>query len=190
MTAAQNQPTVLVVDDEPAYVDAYTTWLEASYTVKPATSAHEALNILDESVDIALLDRRMPDKSGDELLQEIRARGLDCRVAMVTAVEPKLDIIELPFDEYLVKPVSKADLRTTVESLMTRASLSEAVQECYAMASKKVALENAMRQDELESSHEYRKLTSRLSSAEKHIDDMIERLIEDERLVTAYKDIG
>lgn len=189
MTEIETRPTVLVVDDEPAYVDAYTTWLQDRYTVRTATTTRDALQQLDQSIDVALLDRRMPDSSGDEILEEIRARQLDCRVGMVTAVEPEFDIINLPFDEYIVKPVSKTQLRETVESLLTRSNLDEAVQDCFAMASKKVALENTFPPDELEMNEEYRKLVERLVDTETHVDEMIQRLIDDERVGTAYQDI-
>lgn len=189
MMEVHKRPTVLVVDDEQPYVDAYTSWLEDSYTVRTATNIRDALNQLDPSIDVALLDRRMPDGSGDQLLEEIRARGLGCQVAMVTAVEPEIDIIDLPFDEYIVKPVSKTELRDTVESLLTRSNLDQAVQDCFAMASKKVALENAIPPQELEDNEEYLTLVQRLADTEMHVDQMIEELINEKRVVTAYHDI-
>lgn len=189
MMEVHKRPTVLVVDDEQPYVDAFTSWLEDSYTVRTATNIRDALNQLDPSIDVALLDRRMPDGSGDQLLEEIRARGLGCQVAMVTAVEPEIDIIDLPFDEYIVKPVSKTELRDTVESLLTRSNLDQAVQDCFAMASKKVALENAIPPQELEDNEEYLTLVQRLADTEMHVDQMIEELINEKRVVTAYHDI-
>jgi len=60
--------------------------------------------VIDETVDVVLLDRMMPGMSGQEVLAAIRERGLDCRVAMVTAVDADFDVIEMGFDEYLGKP--------------------------------------------------------------------------------------
>ncbi len=83
-------PLVLVVEDEPDLADLYATWLRGEYRVRVAYGGREALEKLDDEVEVVLLDRRMPDLSGDEALKEIRERGFDCRVAMVTAVEPDL----------------------------------------------------------------------------------------------------
>ncbi len=44
--------------------------------------------------------------SGDEVLDTIAERGIDPAVVMVTAVDPDFDIVEMPFDEYLTKPVT------------------------------------------------------------------------------------
>lgn len=47
----------------------------------------------------------MPVRSGNEVLDKMRIAGYDWCVAMVTTVEPDLDILEMGFDDYLVKPV-------------------------------------------------------------------------------------
>lgn len=67
---------VLVVDDELAYVDAYTARLADTYRVGRASGGVEALGVMDEdAVDVVLLDRRMSDGSGDEVLTELRDRA-------------------------------------------------------------------------------------------------------------------
>jgi len=83
----------------------------ADHEVRTAYSGEEALEKVDEDVDIVLLDRLLPDLPdlpGDEVLERVRERGLDCRVVMVTAVDPDFDIVELPVDEYIHKPVGTA----------------------------------------------------------------------------------
>ncbi len=109
--------TVLLVDDEPNLVRLYAEWVKGSYDVRTATSGAEALELIDD-VEAALLDRRMPGMSGDELLDEIRDRGYDCPIAMVTAVDPDRDVVELPFDKYVTKPVEKADLLDALDGLL------------------------------------------------------------------------
>ena len=155
-------PTVLVVDDEGEITALYGEWLSDSYDVRRAASGEEALESVDESVSAVLLDRRMPDLSGDEVLNEIRARGLDCRVALVTAVDPDFDILELGFDDYLVKPVSRADLHGTVERLLRRASYDEDVQRYFSLASRKAILEAEKPASELDASEEYARLSGEL----------------------------
>ena len=81
-------PLVLVVEDEPDLADLYATWLKIDYSVRTAYGGEEAVEQLDDEIDVVLLDRRMPGLSGDEVLTKIRERGIDCYVSMVTAVEP------------------------------------------------------------------------------------------------------
>ncbi|WP_312910201.1 response regulator transcription factor [Natronosalvus caseinilyticus] len=160
-----NGGTVLIVDDEPAITSAYARWLEGSYEVRAANSGPDALENLDERVDVVLLDRRMPDVSGDELLETIRERDLDCRVAIVSAVEPDFDIIDMGFDMYLEKPVSEPnELRETVSKLLDRSTYDEQMQQFLSLASKKASLEAKKAEDDLSSNEEYQKLAEQVDS--------------------------
>lgn len=118
-----------------------------------------------------LLDRRMPEMSGDEVLTEMRERGLDVRVAMVTAVDPDFDIVDMAFDAYLTKPVTKPDLVETVEQLTTLSEYESGVREQFALAEKRAVLEIEMSEAELEASDEYAELTRRLEELEDETDD-------------------
>ena len=114
--------TVLVVDDEPNLADLYAAWLGERYETRVAYGGAEGLDLFGEDVDIALIDRLMPEMSGDEVLEHIRDTGHDCQVAMVTAVEPDFDIIEMGFDDYLVKPILRDELLEAVQNLLSRAA--------------------------------------------------------------------
>jgi DNA-binding response OmpR family regulator len=135
--------TVLVVDDDEGLAELYKTFLASAYTVSTTTSGGEALEQVDATVDIVLLDRRMPGMTGDEVLAELRDRGLDCQVAMLTAVEPDADIVDMPFDDYKTKPVDQNDLVGLVEVLLKRSTYDEQSQQYFSLASKKAALEAA-----------------------------------------------
>jgi DNA-binding response OmpR family regulator len=163
--------TVLVVDDEAGITDLYAEWLSDSYEVRTAYNGTEALEEVDDAVDVVLLDRRMPDMSGDEVLAEIRDRDLDCRVAMVTAVDPDFDILEMGFDTYVVKPTTDEELHETVETLVERASYDDAIQEYFSLSARRAALEANKGHAELESSKEYAELSARLEELEGSLDD-------------------
>lgn len=111
--------SILVVDDDAAVADAYRLLLERDYEVSVVTGGNEAIQAIDETFDVILLDRKMPEMPGDEVLQWVRDRGYDCAVAFVTAAEPFEDDRQLPFDAYLTKPVDKATLRSAVERLVS-----------------------------------------------------------------------
>ncbi len=115
MSRGRENTTVLIVDDEREVADVYALRLGTEYETRATYSGSEALDMLDESVDIVLLDRRMPDQSGDEVLAELREQEYDCRVIMLTAVDPGRDIVEMNFDDYLCKPVEKDDLVGAIE---------------------------------------------------------------------------
>ena len=184
-----DRPTVLVVDDEEAYVEAFARWLGIDYDVRTATNGEDAFQQLDEAVDVILLDRRMPGLSGDEVLSEVRARDIDCQVAMVTAVEPGFDIVDMGFDDYVIKPVTKEDLARLVESLLRRATFDEQFRECFALASKIAALEANRGAKELERNEEYAELRERLHAAEARADRTLDELLNDGDIDAAYRSI-
>ena len=175
---ATTTPSVLIVEDEPDLADLYAAWLGESYEIETAYDGEAALNAIDDGIDIVLLDRRMPGFSGDRILTAIRDRGLDCRVAMVTAVEPDFDIIGMGFDDYLVKPVSKDELRRIVEQLLLRSSYDEQLQEFFALASKKALLDAKKTDAELKSSQEYARLRDRLAVLRVQVNETMSELLE------------
>jgi DNA-binding response OmpR family regulator len=183
-------PLVLVVEDERDLSDLYRTWLDKTYRVRTARDGRTALDELDEAVDIVLLDRRMPDLSGDEVLDRIRELGIDCRVAMVTAVEPDTDIVDMAFDDYLVKPVSEEELVRMVENLRIRNEYGDGVKQLFSLASKKALLESEKDSLELESSSDYQHLCADLVDLRSDLDDKLARLSESDDLTLIYQDLA
>jgi DNA-binding response OmpR family regulator len=180
---SEQPPLVLVVEDEPDLADLYAAWLGDEYRVRTAYGGHEALDELDEAddeVDAILLDRRMPGLSGDEVLTAVRDRGIDCRVAMVTAVEPDFDILEMGFDDYLVKPVTSDTLRETVEGLLRRGEYDSEVQELFSLTSKKAMLESEKSASDLADNEEYQRLTERIEELRDRADESRDAVATDE----------
>jgi DNA-binding response OmpR family regulator len=122
---SSERPTVLVADDEAALTDSIAVWLSEYYQVRTAYSGTEALSAYDPSVDVVLLDRRMPGLSGEDVLEELHEQRGEPSVAILTAtdVEDASDDFEsLPFDKYLKKPVSKSELLDAVRCLSSSGS--------------------------------------------------------------------
>lgn len=172
-------PTILVVDDERGLADLYAIWLEDEYDVSTAYDGTEALESLDESVDVVLLDRQMPDVSGDQVLKTLHERDLDCSIAMVTAVEPELDIIDLGFDDYLRKPVDKETLRDSVDRLLRRSSYGDAVQEYFSTARKHALLVESGDPSVTESA-EFDALQDDLDALREALDEVVESFDEED----------
>ena len=180
--------TVLVVDDERDVADAYAAQLDGEYVVMTAYGGQEALDRLDASVDVVLLDRRMPGLSGDEVLDAIRDRGLDVRVAMVTAVDPDFDIIEMPFDDYIIKPVSRADLFETIERLLTCSTYEAKLREYYSLTAKHATLQSNKPQAELEGSETFETLETRIDELERDLDEAVEEF-DDDDFTALFRDL-
>ena len=179
-TDTDDRPVVLAVDDEPRVVEAFGLWLESDYRVRTATSGEEALDLADDgAVDVALLDRQMPGMTGDELLEELRDRGLDCRVAMVTGVDPDVDIVEMPFEEYVQKPVDGDDLLDVVDRLLDLDQYDDSVDELYAVVQKRVTLEAELPAATLEDDDEYQRLRERERELEAETEAVTEDLDDD-----------
>jgi hypothetical protein len=62
---------------------------------------------------------------------------------MVTAVEPEPDILDLPFNEYLTKPIGRTELVDAVDRLAIQDSLDDDLQELYLLSSTLSALERS-----------------------------------------------
>lgn len=107
---------VLVVDDNRPLADGFARVLPEEYDVTTAYSVAEARASFGPGIDVVLLDRRLPDGSGDDFLGEIRDRGYDCGVVVVSAESPSTG---LDCDAYLTKPIGDTDvLRRTVADLL------------------------------------------------------------------------
>ena len=172
-TGVDEEATILVVDDERGLADLYTIWLRDRYEVRTTYDGENALDSLDADVDVVLLDRQMPDVSGDDILETIRERESDCRVAMVTAVEPQLDIVDLGFDDYLRKPVDRETLRDSVGRLLRRSAYDATVQQYFAAARKRALLVETDR-DAVTDSAEFQRLDAELAELRDRLDGVLE----------------
>ena len=102
-------PKLLVVDDEIALCDLLRHFfIKQGYRVLMATSGQEALAIVTkEQPDLMLLDVKMPRMSGIEVLKQLRERGDEVKVIMVSATRDDVTINEarkLGAIDYVTKP--------------------------------------------------------------------------------------
>lgn len=117
MASSSPQTRVLIVEDEPELREMYAEWLAEDYQVATAEDAPSALETLDTSFDVVLLDRKLPEAMGEELIPDIQQINEECQIAMVTSVEAEWDVLEMDFDAYLTKPAREDGLHFLVESL-------------------------------------------------------------------------
>jgi len=173
---SSDTPTVLVVDDEQEVADVYAFRLKRTYDVRTAYGGQQAVDAVDEDVDVLLLDRRMPGMSGDKALQAIREAGYDCRVIMTTAVEPEFDIVDMPFDDYLCKPIEQDTLQQAIESQLTAKQYDETVTELFRATSKIAVLEAEKTTEELANSEQYQRLKQIIDDTRGAADSLMSEL--------------
>ncbi len=109
---------VLVVDDEAVVVNSIRrTLTRRGYAVEEAFSANEALNrILNDMYDLVLLDMKMPDANGLELLPTIRKHRPGLPVVIVTgyaSIDTAVEAIQRGARDYMAKPFTPDELYAT-----------------------------------------------------------------------------
>ena len=113
---------VLVVDDDERISRVLRGFLVyAGHTVSAAGNASDALSTLElSSIDLVLLDRAMPDMSGDQLATLIRDRAPETRILMLSGfgAVPGADGRLPDVDGMLAKPVRLDELRTAIDRTM------------------------------------------------------------------------
>lgn len=187
MSSGSDDATVLIVDDEQEVADVYALRLRSEYETRTAYGGEEALAEMDDDVDIVLLDRRMPDIAGDDVLTEIRADGFDCKVIMLTAVDPGMDILEMDFDDYLCKPVEKKDLVAAIDQQLQVQRYDERLSEYLEVTSKLTLLEAELSPQEIEDSDELQELNARAEDLKADMDDTLDEF---DDIETAFQEIA
>jgi DNA-binding NtrC family response regulator len=114
---------ILIVEDEAALAAALVAMVERSgHAAVTAASAARGLDLLAaERFDLVLLDIGLPDRSGLQVLQAIRARDAELPVLVVTAHGSLQNAVEAKkqgASGYLVKPLDLAELASTVRALL------------------------------------------------------------------------
>ncbi|WP_455448059.1 response regulator transcription factor [Natrinema thermotolerans] len=180
-------PRVLMVDDEKKVADAYALRLEDVADVTVAYGGEEALAVVDEQPvpDVVLLDRHMPGLSGDEVLDRLRERDLETRVVMVTAIDPGLDIVDMPFDDYLSKPVERDDLRAAIDQ-QCQVLAYELLGEYFRLESTRAVIDAELPADEIERDDRLADLEARRAAIEERV---LGLLPDAEELLTEFSGI-
>ena len=118
-------PRILVIDDEPEIVRGLRDNLTfEGYQTLVATNGETGLLLAcQEAPDLIVLDIMMPRMSGWDVCRELRRRGIDVPVIMLTARAEEADRVqglELGADDYIAKPFSVRELMARVQAVLRR----------------------------------------------------------------------
>lgn len=126
--------TLLIVDDEAAIRKLLRQKLSGEgYQCEEANSAEQALNVLEASpIALAVLDIKMPGKSGIELLPEIKSGYPDTAVIMATAVNDinvAIQCLKQGADDYICKPFNLEEVSLSVQRALEKRRLQLEIRE-------------------------------------------------------------
>ncbi len=169
--------SVLVVDDELSIRESFSLILEERYNVLLAASGESALKkLVDEKVDLAYLDIRMPGMDGMEALKRMMEIDNDLTVVMITAVndvQKASEAIKLGAKDYIVKPFNVDDIQRMTEKILKKNELKKEAKEVRSAGEPLKGLEIIGK-----------------SKAIIHIIELIERSAEDDSSVLIYGKAG
>jgi two-component system, response regulator YesN len=116
------RPRVLAVDDDAILLEFLRCALGDAYDVRTATTGADALDRMGrDRIDLVMLDHRLPDRTGLDVLVELRSIRPEVPVIMLTGYGSEwvcAEAFKLGAKDYLQKPVSGADLAAAVRRLL------------------------------------------------------------------------
>jgi DNA-binding response OmpR family regulator len=120
MSPAPARRRVLFVEDEPAIRLSYERFFAERYDTAFAADGAEALRLIgSHESEVAVLDMRLPDTDGIELIRRLRAVRPALSVIITSAyvsLEPQLKVLDLPHSGYLVKPFDLRELGDRIDA--------------------------------------------------------------------------
>jgi DNA-binding response OmpR family regulator len=131
-------PRVLIVDDDPLIRDLLHAYLsQEGYDVHCAATAELAETFLaSQSVDLVMLDIRLPGKDGLTLTRELRVRS-EVGIILITGRNDEIDRIvglECGADDYVIKPLNPRELVSRAKNLIRRVRHAQTPQPAVALA--------------------------------------------------------
>ena len=147
-TAAKPVVDLLIVEDEPRYLES-TRQLLSHYIhhIDSATTGAEAYaRLASRTYDLALIDLRLPDATGHEIMAHLREHQPQCRIIVMSGdshIESAIQSLRLGADDYLRKPYEPDELIKTVRNAVRKLQLER---------------DNARMLDQLEQSEQWHRL--------------------------------
>jgi two-component system, OmpR family, phosphate regulon response regulator OmpR len=122
---------ILVIDDDTRIRELLRDFLVTqNYRVSLAANAAEARSFLQGmTIDLAILDVMMPGETGLSLLADLRGRGMDFPVLMLSALgetDDRIKGLSAGSDDYIAKPFDPRELLLRIDNLLRRSAKADA----------------------------------------------------------------
>ena len=125
-------PRVLLVEDSTAEARLFQQYLkDQACDLEHVTTGADAIAAMEEKPpNLIILDLKLPDMAGQDILEWIAQQGLPASVVVITghgSVDIAVDVMRLGAEDFLEKPVTASRLQTTVKNLLERNRLQHLV---------------------------------------------------------------
>ena len=125
-------PSVMLVEDSPSLAEVYKQYLsKEDITLFAARNGQEAIDSMERhSPELVLLDLKLPDIPGEDVLKHIKRQSPSCSVIIITAhgsIDIAVDLMRLGANDFLQKPIDAARLLTTVRNCLENMKLRSLV---------------------------------------------------------------
>ncbi len=138
--------SILIIDDDELIRKTLSAHLSRNYEVSLAEDGKRGLQQFDENMpDLVVLDIRLPDISGLEVLNKIREKNKNANVIIITAfddMKTTVEAIKLGAFEYLVKPLDYVELDLTINKAFQMQSLEDKVSYLVEEQQKEYTIDN------------------------------------------------
>jgi DNA-binding NtrC family response regulator len=170
--------TILIVDDEKSLRDSLRILLQDAYNLVFALTGKEAIqDIKKECPDLVLLDIRLPEIDGLEVLSQIKSMEPDLEVIMITAmntVGSAVEAMKRGAYDYITKPFDIEAITAIIEKVLEKSRLKK---------------ENIFLKGEIERKYQFEKIVGR-SPAMKEIFNLIGQVARSDSTVLIYGESG
>ncbi len=117
--------TILIIEDDERILQFVQRGLEEEgYLIETSTTGMLGLQLATHTeYDLLLLDLMLPDISGQEICRQLRQRGINTPILMLTAMdtlEDKIEGLHIGADDYLTKPFAFDELIARIQALLRR----------------------------------------------------------------------
>ncbi len=175
------QKQIWIVDDEAELAGVYSDFLGDSFKTRVFRSAEAALELFDKehaSPDLVLSDIRMPGMDGLSFIEELRTKGMEKPVVMMSGYAEKKDLLRasnLEISGFLEKPCDLNELKHRVESAIYTEESSPTEQLIALLSQKSLLLEKIIS-----------KCVERYASAENLLDHSNEARFSEKKSTKAF----
>jgi two-component system response regulator AtoC len=139
--------SILIIDDDPLIRKTLSSHLlKGDYEIVAAEDGEEGLQQYEECMpDLVILDIRLPDMDGLEVLSKIKEKNKNANIIIMTAyddMKTTVEAIKLGAFEYLVKPLDYVELDLTVNKAFQMQSLEDKVSYLVEEQQKEYTIDN------------------------------------------------